>query len=180
MEENQKNKNIPDMQIDNEEGKNKLKKNEFDTNLHLNLDNSKNSGEDRSKLLDSEKIEDDISLDEEKDKKLTKIGNKTYDKDTINRITIVRLTQAGLSHSEIKKILKVNKSLITKWMNYDKMKSKKMGRPPKFTDEHKQFIYTASEGKLTILNKASSRNIAVQFSENFSEKISKTSVIFFF
>ena len=51
-----------------------------------------------------------------------------------------------------------------------------MGRPPKFTDEQKDFIYITSEGKMTIINKVSSRNISIQFSNKFHETISKSSV----
>ena len=94
----------------------------------------------------------------------------------MNRITIVRLTQLGLSFGEIKNILGVKKSLISKWMKYDKRIPKKMGRPKKFTDEQKDFIYKASEGKLTILNKSSSRNITKQFNEKYKKTISKSSV----
>ena len=51
-----------------------------------------------------------------------------------------------------------------------------MDRPPKFTDEQKDFIYKTSEGKMTIINKVSARNIAIQFSNKFHEIISKSSV----
>ena len=74
-------------------------------------------------------------------------------------VTIVRLTQIGYSHAKIKDILCVKKSLVSKWMNYKKMVPKKMGRPKKFSDEQKNFIYGISEGKLTVLNKSSTRNI---------------------
>ena len=51
-----------------------------------------------------------------------------------------------------------------------------MGRPPKFSDEQKEFIYETSEGKMTIINKVSSRNIALNFKNKFNETISKSSV----
>ena len=94
---------------------------------------------------------DSIPLDENK-KDLIRIGTKFYTQKEINRITIVRLKQAGLSHSEITRILNVPKSLVSKWMKYNEMTYKKMGRPPKFNEEHKKFIYEESERKLTIIN----------------------------
>ena len=51
-----------------------------------------------------------------------------------------------------------------------------MGRPPKFSDEQKEFIYETSEGKMTIINKVSSRNIALNFKNKFNETISKSFV----
>ena len=51
-----------------------------------------------------------------------------------------------------------------------------MGKPPKFTDEQKDFIYKISKGKMTIINKVSAKNIAIQFSNKFHETISKSSV----
>ena len=52
------------------------------------------------------------SINEEKssleEKKLKRIGNRLYDEDTINRITIVRLTQRGVESSKIKIILSVS------------------------------------------------------------------------
>ena len=41
------------------------------------------------------------------------------------------------------------------------------GRPPKFNESEKVFIYKTSEGKLTITNKVSSRDIAKKFSNEF-------------
>ena len=41
---------------------------------------------------------------------------------------------------EIKKILDIPKSLLYKWVNYDKRKEKKMGRPPKFNESEKDFF----------------------------------------
>ena len=55
-------------------------------------------------------------------------------------------------------MLNISKSLLCKWVHYDKMVPKKMGRPKKFTDEQLDFIYKNAEGKLTISNKSSSRN----------------------
>ena len=56
--------------------------------------------------INEEKI---ISSDEnknsnKKEKNMTRIGNKFYDEDTMNRITIVRLTQVGVEPSKIRKI----------------------------------------------------------------------------
>ena len=47
-------------------------------------------------------------------KKITLIGNKEYDEDTLNRIIIVRLTQKGVPQSKIKNILGVSRSLVSK------------------------------------------------------------------
>ena len=51
---------------------------------------------------------------------MTLIGNKEYDEDNLNRITIVRLTQKKIPQFEIRKLLDVSKALISKWANYDK------------------------------------------------------------
>ena len=51
-----------------------------------------------------------------------------------------------------------------------------MGRPPKFSEKQKEFIYETAEGKMAIINKISARNIAFQFSNKFNETISKSSV----
>lgn len=37
----------------------------------------------------------------------------------------MRLTQLGFSHGEIKKLLSVKKSLISKWLNYDNRNPKR-------------------------------------------------------
>ena len=87
-------------------------------------------------------------------------------------VTIVRLSQLWYSHAKIKDILGVKKS--NGWIT--KKFPKKMGRPKKFSDEQKNFIYGISEGKLKILNKSSSRNITKQFQEKFNQTISKSSV----
>lgn len=86
-------------------------------------------------------------------------GSKIYDEDTLNRITIVRLTQVGIKPTEIKRILNVSKSMLYKWVNYQKMEQKKLGRRPKFQESQKD-LYKTSEGKLTVSNKVSSRDIA--------------------
>ena len=52
----------------------------------------------------------------------------------------------------------------------------KKGRPEKFTEEEKNFIYNTSEGKLTVVNKISSRNISSQFSNKFNKTISKSTI----
>ena len=62
----------------------------------------------------SEEDMESISMKESKEIKRTKIGNKEYDEDTMNRITIVRLTQVGMKPEEIKKILNVSRSLLWK------------------------------------------------------------------
>ena len=43
---------------------------------------------------------------------MTLIGNKEYDEDALNRITIVRLTQKKIPQSEIRKLLGVSKALV--------------------------------------------------------------------
>ena len=139
------------------------------------IKNNETIAENSQPIEENEITEDKtILLDEEK--KMTLIGNKEYDEDTLNRITIVRLTQKKIPQSEIRKLLDVSKALVSKWANYDKRKPKTMGRPPKFTDEQKDFIYKTSEGKMAIINKVSARNIAIQFSNKFHETISKSSV----
>ena len=121
-----------------------------------------------------------IPLDEQnnvdKNANLTRIGSQFYDKDTLNRITIVQLTQIGLSQMEIRRILNVTKSLVSKWANYDKREHKKKGRPEKFNEEEKNFIYQTSEGRLTVINKTSSRNISSQFFNKFNKTISKSTI----
>ena len=104
------------------------------------------------------------------------IGNKSYDIDELNRITIVRLTQCGISQGEIRKLLNVSKALTSKWSNYEKMKPKKLGKSLKFSEEENDFIFKLAEGKLTILNKSSSRNIGKMFQEKFEKSISKSHI----
>ena len=108
----------------------------------------------------------------DENKNLTRIGNKFYDEDTLKRITIVRLTQVGVHPSKIKNILNISNSLLYKWINYKKRQPKKMGRLQKFNNTHKEFIYKEAEGKLTVANKASSRNIASKFHDKFNQDIS--------
>ena len=69
-----------------------------------------------------------------KKKQMTMIGNKFYDIDELNRITIVRLTQCGISQGDIRKLLNVSKAITSKWSNYEKMKPKKIGMPLKFSE----------------------------------------------
>ena len=99
------------------------------------MESKNNSSEEESNYSINEKKS---SLEEkkkyQKEKKLTRIGNKLYNIDTMNRITIVRLTQRGVEPSKIKKMLDVSRSLLSKWVNYDKRPLKKMGRPPQFND----------------------------------------------
>ena len=51
-----------------------------------------------------------------------------------------------------------------------------MGRPQKFTKEQKEYLFNKSEGKLTVLNKVSTRNLALDFEKEFQTKISKSTV----
>ena len=69
----------------------------------------------------NEEIEENLEKSDENNerKKKTRIGNKIYDEDTLNRITIVRLTQLGVKPTEINRMLKVSKSLLYKWVNND-------------------------------------------------------------
>ena len=117
-----------------------------------------------------------LSKEDKENKSLTKIGNSSYDIDTLNRITIVRLTQCGMPQKEIRKILNVSRALTSKWANYAKMQPKKIGRPLKFSEEENEFVFKSSEGKLTIINKSSSRNIAKLFSEKFDKSICKSHI----
>ena len=123
-----------------------------------------------------EEEEDVKDLDLEENKKYTRIGNKVYDEDTLNRITIVRLTQVGVPPKQIRSLLKVSRALVSKWVNYDKRKPKKMGRPPKFTQEQKEYLFNKSEGKLTVINKVSTRNLALDFEKEFKKSIGKSTV----
>ena len=51
-----------------------------------------------------------------------------------------------------------------------------MGRPPKFRKEQKEYLISKSEGKLTVLNKVSTRNLAIDFEKEFNTSISKSTV----
>ena len=133
--------------------------------------------EENENINDNDSLYEDesegISIEEkEKNEKKRRKSNKIYDINTLNRITIVRLTQAGVKPMDIKNMLDVPKSVLYKWINYDKENYKKMGRPPKFSEDEKDFIYKTSEGKLTITNKVSSRDIAKKFSKEFNKDIS--------
>ena len=46
-----------------------------------------------------------------------------------------------------------------------------MGRPPKFNEEHKKFLFESAEGKLTIVNKVSSRNLSSKLKKNLEKKL---------
>ena len=126
-------------------------------------------------IAEDEFIQLEEKNNDEKEANLTQIRNQFYDKDTLNRITIVRLTQISIPQIEIRRLLKVSKALVYKWANYDKMEHKNK-RPEKFTEEEKNFIYKTSEGKLSVINKTSSRNISSQFSNKFNKTISKITV----
>ena len=133
--------------------------------------------EEKSNL--EEEFEKQMPLDENQKKELIRIGNKTYDIDTMNRIIIVRLIQVGVPPKQIKEMLGISKSLLWKWVHYDK-REKKVGRPQKFSEAQKEFIYKSSEGKLKIINKASSRNIAWKFSEKYNQSIRKSIYVIYF
>ena len=51
-----------------------------------------------------------------------------------------------------------------------------MGRPFKFSEKQKEFIYKKAKGKNTIINKISARDKAFKFSNKFNETIIKSSV----
>ena len=93
---------------------------------------------------------------------------------------ITMLTQVGVQPKQIKALLKLSKSLVSKWVNYKKREPKKMGRPPKFTKEQKEYLFNKSEGKLIVLNKVSTRNLALDFEKEFQTKISKRQLIIFY
>ena len=65
---------------------------------------------------------------------------KVYDEYTLNRISIVILTQVGVQPKQITALFKVSRVLVSKLVNYDRRKPKKMGRQQKFTQEQKEFI----------------------------------------
>ena len=146
-----------------------------DSLIDLNENDLNLSQEDSSKIitpLSTTSLDEGETQDTSNTSNLTRIGNKLYDEHTLNRITIVRLTQLGIPPSIIKNMLKISGALLYKWTNYDKRKPKKMGRPLKFDKEQLDFIYKTSEGKLTIENKVSSRDIAAKFYKKFNKKIS--------
>ena len=75
--------------------------------------------EENENINDNDSLYEDetegISIEEkEKNEKKTRIGNKIYDINTLNRITIVRLTQAGVKPMDIKNMLDVPKSVLYK------------------------------------------------------------------
>ena len=73
------------------------------------IKNNETIAENSQSIEENEITEDKIiPLDEEK--KMTLIGNKEYDEDTLNRITIVRLTQKKDSTIRNKKIIRYFKS----------------------------------------------------------------------
>ena len=82
----------------------------------------------------------------------------------------------GVKRKEIKKMLNNSRSLLWKWVYYDKREPKKMGMPSKFNEEYKKFLFEKSERKSTILNEVSSRNLPEKFEEEFGEKISHSYV----
>ena len=45
-----------------------------------------------------------------------------------------------------------------------------MGKPPKFTKEQKEYLFNKSEGKLTVLNKVSTRNYPWILKKNFKQR----------
>ena len=123
-----------------------------------------------------EEGEEEKELDLDENKKYTRIGNKLYDIETLNRITIVRLTQVKVPPKKIRALFDISRALVSKWENYKKREPKKMGRPPKFTKEQKEYLISKSEGKLTVLNKVSTRNLAIDFEKEFNTSISKSTV----
>ena len=135
--------------------------------------------ENQNSLEISEEFEEgegEKDLDLVENKKYTRIGNKVYDIDTLNRITIVRLTQAKVPPKKIRALLDISRTLVSKWSNYQKRVTKKLGTPPKLTKQQKEFLISKSEGKLTVLNKVSTRNLAIDFEKEFKIKISKSTV----
>lgn len=75
--------------------------------------------------FEEEEREEDLNLEEKNINKYTRIGNQIYDVDTLNRITIVRLSQVGVPPKQIRTILKVSRALVSKWVNYKKREPKK-------------------------------------------------------
>ena len=174
------------LEIEEEESENNENKENTDNNNMINTSSTKEKDIEQDDIVDldldidcdslplDEKEGQENQEDQEEDpsKKMTRIGNKLYDEHTLNRITIVRLTQLGIPPSVIKNMLKVSGALLYKWVNFNKREVKKMGRPTKFEQEELDFIYKTSEGKLTVENKVSSSNIAAKFFKKFNKKIS--------
>ena len=88
----------------------------------------------------------DSNENSESKKKFTRIGNKLYDEDTLNRITIVRLSQVGVPSPQIRKLLKVSRSLVSKWVNYKKREQKKwVGHPNLQKNKKNIFVIVRKE-----------------------------------
>ena len=86
-----------------------------------------------------------IDLDE--NKKYIRIGNKVNNEDTLNRITIVRLTQVGEQPKQIRSLLKVSRALVSKWVNYKKRELKKWVDHPSSPKNQKN-IYLINQRKI--------------------------------
>lgn len=76
---------------------------------------------------------------------------KVYDEYTLNRISIVILTQVGVQPKQITALFKVSRVLVSKLVNYDRRKPKKRG-DNKSSPKNKKNLFKKSEGKLTIIN----------------------------
>ncbi len=68
------------------------------------------------------------------------------------------------------------RTLVSKCSNYQKRKQKIMGRPSKFSEKRKEFIYNTAEVIMTIINKVSATNIPFKYLSEFNENVSESSV----
>ena len=133
----------------NESENNELnpKDNQQENRMNIEKEYSpQNNPQDEEKDKNDSDSNESISLEENENKK-TLIGNKEYDEDTLNRITIVRLTQKGVSKSEIKKILGVSRALVSKWANYQKKSQNQWVDLQNFRKSKKNLFIKQQKGK---------------------------------
>ena len=137
----------------------------------------KKNRESNLELSDSES-DNDFSINikiKNKQTKDIKIGKYLFDEDTLTRVSIVKLSRLGYSINQISNILNVSRMLAWKWSNFEKFKGKGF-RNKKFTDEERQFLCEKANGKTTIKDGASTRNLKKEFYSKFKKSISHTTI----
>ena len=143
------------------------------------------------KIINSSKksLKSEIKIDKEKDnkndvqdedfiidiKEKIKIGKHLFDESTVTRCAIVKLILLGYRIKEISDILKIRPSLAWKWSHFEKFKGKD-SRKYKFTKEEKEFLCNQADGKVTGLERASSRELQNIFKEKYNKDISHSTV----
>ena len=137
--------------------------------IYDNIKNKDNS-------FDESNLEDDIQYNINiKIKEKLRIGKYLFDDDTMTRVSIVKLSKLGYSINKISKILNISRMFAWKWVNYEKFQSKGF-RKSKFTEEEKQFLCNKANGKTTIKDGASTRNLKKEFFQQFNKNISHQTV----